>query len=192
MPDQTQQTTAATTNAEGQGETPKPLTADMVDAIFEAKLSSYTSKVNKEVESLRKLVKGEKTATVETPAPKSVTHEDLTAIRELGRLEAKIGDETIKALGEDYAALSPQEQARTLRMIANLPKPKTETVEAEGNVRGVTPPSNNPKNPRGEAPRPRDGVPRPKTRLEYERMAKKDRDLLKQDLTFDPTQLPFA
>jgi hypothetical protein len=184
VPDQTQP--QATDG--GGGETPKLLTNADVQDIVDAKLATLTSKYNGEFAKLRQALKGETPAAPEVSA-KSVTHDDLAAVRELGRLEAQVGDEVIASLGEDYSSASVLEQARILRMVAKISRPKTETVEVVKS-RGETPAINT-RSPRGEAPRPRDGVPRPTTKLEYQRMSAIERAELAKDFTFDPSTLPF-
>lgn len=182
-------TDAAPIATPGQVETteaPKPLTAADVEALLEAKLSGYTSKINGELAGLRKAVKGETPAASAQP-PRAATIEDIAASRELGRLEAQLGEGVLAALGEDYTSLSIVEQARMLRAISKLPKAETADASAS---RGETP-AINPKNPRGEAPRPRDGVPRPQTKREYWALKPEQRKAVDADPMFDATTLPL-
>lgn len=217
----TDENTAATSapetgNSDASAPAPAPLTKADLESIIDAKLSGLTSKYNGELASLRKALKtkdetspskASKDEPAASAAPAPVTFDDLSAFREIGRLEARLGDALIEALGEEYSSAAPKDQLRMLRQaerVHKLQPPKAETAAvapksaddnppaapAANEVRGETP-ARTKQNVRGEPPAPRDGaVPRPTTRREYESLPKEKRALLMKDPSFDPLDLP--
>lgn len=172
------------------------LTLEAIEALFDAKLSTYTTRLNRDLADVRKIAKGERghkgtapsgDAPAEQPPAASLTLEDLRASREVGRLEAQIGDEIITSLGDDYASMTPGEQARILRVLVAA-KPQT-AGEGDGS-RGKTP-ARTLQTSRAEPPAPRDSVPRPATRREFQAMTAPQRKTLIADPNFDPMTLPY-
>jgi len=186
------------TGADAAGGGSEGAPAFVTKADFEAWTSKFASTINGEMARHRKALSGEtpkgpepkaSTEGKEGAQPAGLTYEDLGAFKEVGRLEAKIGDRRLAALmeDEDYAKASPREQLRTLRLLSKGLEVDGGETPIEGS-RGETPAAT-PKNPRLEAPRPRDGVPRPKTKREYFAMKPEQRKVLRDDPTFDPTTL---
>lgn len=191
----------ATTDAGGATEEPKYLSRTDLDVWS----SNFARKINGEMAALRRSIEGRKSEPkTETQgagadaAPAPVTLDDLRAYRELGRLEASLGEEMIAALGEEYAEATPKEQAKILRLLSAAAKARDaqtaggdsrsdETSEA----RGETP--RKPRQTTRAAPAPkRDSVPRPTTRREYLAMKPDDRAALrKSDPDFDSSVLPY-
>lgn len=174
------------TSNPSQSVTDAPLTLAQLDAYF----GEFRSKINGEVASLRRHVKGAEPAEpaqAATPA----TLEDIRLSREVGRLEAELGDGILSSLGEDYNSASVGEQMKMLRLAKNLSstlKP-VETMGHTSQARGETP-----LHPisaqRGQVPIASSGVPR--TKAEFIALKKKDPRAaheLYSNPSFDPTSL---
>ena len=169
--------------AEGQvpekSETDKLIEA--LTAKVDAHFASYTSKINGELAALRRKGKEE---TQPGQAPATVSIEDLRASREIGRLESAIGDDAIRALGEEYESMPPAHQLTLLRAVATLTK-KRES--------GAMPVSTTP-NARAAVPAPREAVSRPRTQFEFARLRKDNPSAYRElvaDPSFDPGALPL-
>lgn len=177
------------------GETPAAAKTETVTkADFEAWTNSFASKINGELAAHRKRLEGAKVEGKGETPPAAATIDDVKASREVGKLEALLGDEVIAALGEDYQNATPREQARLLRVAASIAeKTRAPAAETAGqSSRGETPVAT--PNARGIAPTPRSPVQRPRTQLELSELRKKDPTALKEllhDPTFDPSKLPF-
>lgn len=168
---------------------PEPLTADAVKAMIAEGLGEYAKKINGEVAKVRYRAKSATPEHEAAPSP-AVTMEDLTASREIGRLEAQLGDKLISALGDDYSELSPREQARMLRMLVRT-RDSAETAPAAGSP-GVTPLARTAQTSRAEPSAPRAGPAHPRTKAEYMQIAREDRarfQALRADPLFDPSDL---
>lgn len=195
--------------AEAKGETP------LTRAEFDAWASKFTDKIGGEMASLRKktsaAVRAEPSEKKEHDAapPAPLTHADIRTIRELSRLEAKLGDEELALLGEEYEALPPAQQLLVLRVAARRKgeTPKVETTEQQAAPESDQNKSSGddagkpgrdaqtkPSNPRGEAPRTRDSSPRPRSQLEWHALKKTNpgaHHALMMDPNFDPLRLPY-
>lgn len=176
--------------------------------------SQFAKKFNGELAGLRKLIEGmvgKGGTPAQTPqaggqeqpaAAPSVGTKDPTQARkidrELGKLEAELGDGVIDALGEDYPQLEPEQQLRLLRAAKAIQGRDVQAGDAtrsgetpEKEARGETP-GKTKQTPRAAAPQPRDSAPpRPANRREYDKLDKKARDLLSKDPNFDPNDLPL-
>lgn len=205
-------------STEGAAETAAPLTAEGVSTMIAEALKGITAKYNGELAALRKQVRTPAQPATETPAAgqgaaetaaqphrsDSLTLDDLRAVRELGRLEAKLPAALASQLDEDeeYQALTPREQAATLRRLMRLAEAVTAQAEPTetpsagapetGIHRGETPATK----PRAKAnvPARRETVPVPRTQREWLALIEKDRaaaeKILAEHESFDPAKLP--
>lgn len=161
--------------------------AVVTKADFEAWTSSFASKINGEQAALRKKLEGVRgDGKGETPPPAAATLDDVRASREVGKLEALLGDELVAALGEDYQNATPREQARLLRVAASIAeKTRAPAAETAGqSSRGETPVAT--PNARGMASQPRSPIPRPRTQAEFVELKRKDPKAA-HELIVDPT-----
>lgn len=202
-------TTSNGAPATGEGATPTKAPDESSTPLTKADLKvwsdAFASKVNGELAGLRKSLKGDKPAggdagdTTATKPEKqtsnAVTHEDLKAYRDLGRLETQLGDELVAQLGDEYAALPPAQQLAMLKMAMKVrdatSKRGDETAsgaDADGS-RGETPVKTK-QNSRAESPKPRDSVPRPANKREYIAMPKELRERVNNLPDFDASILP--
>lgn len=199
-------TTEATTSA---GEMPTA-TADSEAAapefITRKDFEAWTKKVNGELASFRKSKDPAPTGSHAKPAEPD-GHSNGTAqrdadiktelklFREIGKLEAQLGDDLVAELegDEDYQALSSAQQLTVLRA-ALRGRGATPTTEARGETPAKTG-ARRPQSSRAEPPATRDSVPRPRSQKEYLDLKKSDPkaagELMKRD-DFDPGQLPWT
>ena len=176
-----------TAEAEGpKGETPAAITK----ADFDRWADAFASKINGEQAALRKRIEGSK-AGGETP-PVPATIDDVKLFREIGKMEAQLGDDLIADLGEEYTSATPAEQTRMLRLAAKLSARKPAAETAGQSSRGETPVST--QNARGMAPVSRSAIPRPRTQTEFAVLQKKDPQAARElilDNNFNLAALPF-
>lgn len=155
---------------------------DKLTATIDARFASYTSKINGELAGLRR--KG--AATAEPAQAAALTVEDLRLSREIGRMETELGDEVVKALGEDYQSLAPSQQAVMLRAV--------QAVSAKRNSGGGAMPGSTTPNARAAAAVPREAVVRPRTQTEFAALRKSNPSAFRElvnDPTFDAAILPY-
>jgi hypothetical protein len=208
-----------TTTAPVNGETPsgeEVRNETFTRADLDAALEKVTAKFNGELASLRKkLANQQPRSPSDMTKPEgedkarstTVTMKDIAVIRELGKLEAKLGEDVVdelRAENPEFEELTLQQQLIVLRAAAKVrgEKPKAEDDtsedessgdEAETQSRGEKPVKKR-QNPRAQPATPRDTPLRPKTKREYLELRKKSPDAankLLKDETFDPNALPW-
>lgn len=156
---------------------------EKITAHIDARFSSYTSKLNGELAALRRGAKNRDPSQPDQQgqAP-TLTLDDLKLSREIGRLESSLGEEAVRALGEEYDSFPPATQAALLRALSKA-QPS----------RGAMPNPTMP-NARASAALPREAVVRPRTQVEFAALRKSNptayRELV-NDPTFDMATLPF-
>lgn len=194
-----EQDTSAGTNGAEAGGTPAPAAVPedldkRIGAAVTAALAPYAKKWNGELADLRRATKrpaGEPAAAPasEDPAPTPLTRADLDAMRELGRLEAKLDAAALAALQEDDAikGLPLSAQAAVMR---HLVAARSVTDKDRGGTPEATP---NPPPARSGASAVKDPIPSVRSQAEFLELRRKDpkaaQRLLDSD-DFDLSELP--